>query len=82
MKTHYAILESAANESDNNDYWSDPICGQELAVNDLSVDNDWKYVDCKKCIARKELHEHSMKEAMEHSCNDMDGFVKFMESQK
>lgn len=77
MKTHYAILESAANESDNNDYWSDAICGIETE----EVTNDWNLVDCKKCLKRREAHELEMKEAMEHNIRDMAGFVEFMEKE-
>lgn len=77
MKKHYAILESSANESDNNDYWSDSVCGLEIE----NVTNNWEYVSCKKCLKRKETHEHEMKEAMEHNIRDMAGFVEFMEGQ-
>lgn len=78
MKTHYATLESAANESDNNDYWSDSICGTPTE----NISDDWKVVDCKKCLKSREEHEKYMKQAMEDNIRDMAGFVEFMEKQE
>lgn len=76
MKRHYAILESRANESDNNDYWSDSICGLQTE----NVTDAWESVNCKKCLKRKDAHEHGMKEAMEHNIRDMAGFMESLES--
>jgi len=77
MKTHHAEVEKG-NESNPHDEWSEPLCG----TNSEKVDNDWNVVDCKKCIKLKEQYELEMFIAMEHSCNDMAGFVEFMEKQK
>lgn len=74
MKTHFATVERAS-ESDNNDYWSNTVCGIESE----NVENDWSVVSCKKCLKRKDQFENELKQAMEHSCNDMKGFVEFME---
>ena len=45
-KTHYATVDRA-NESDNNDYWSTTLCGLEETESPL--DDNIKYVSCKKC---------------------------------
>ena len=74
MKTHFATVERA-NESDNNDYWSNTACGIESE----NVENDWIVVNCKKCLKHKDQFEKEMKQSMEHSCRDMGGFVEFIE---
>lgn len=48
-KTHYASCDRA-NESDNNDYWSNTYCGLEYTESPLS--DRIEYVTCKKCLAR------------------------------
>ena len=74
MKTHYADVQRG-NESNPEDEWSETVCGIESE----NVEDDWKVVTCKKCLKRKTQYEKEMKIAMEHSCNDMKGFVEFME---
>lgn len=49
MKVHYALVDPAT-EWDNNDYWSDPICGLKETESPLS-DNP-KYITCKKCLKK------------------------------
>lgn len=78
MKTHFAILESQANESDNTNYWSDPICG----TSSEKVDSDWDMVNCQKCIKQKSNHESEMNFHMQNNINDMAGFVEFLEQEK
>jgi len=73
LKTHFATVERA-NESDNSDYWSETVCGLETE----NTSDDWGDVDCKKCLKLKEQFAKEMKIAMEHNCNDMAEFVKFM----
>lgn len=75
MKTHFAEVEKG-NESNPNDEWYEPLCGTYSE----KVDNDWKVVDCKKCLKRKVQYEQEMIMAMEHSCNDMAEFVEFMKN--
>lgn len=48
-KTHYATCDRA-NESDNQDYWSDTYCGLEYTESPLS--DRIEYVTCKKCLQR------------------------------
>lgn len=81
MKTHYASLQRA-NESDNNNYWSETVCGTKPAVNDLGLTDCWGEVTCKKCLKQKSQHEQETKEAMEHSCRDMAGFLEFIYKNK
>lgn len=47
MKTHFAILNSA-NESDNLDDWSDTYCG--LTYTESKLTNKKEFVTCKKCL--------------------------------
>lgn len=77
MRTHFASVERA-NESDNNNYWTDPICGTQTS-GDIYMSDIWSNVDCKKCLKQRIKYEEEMKVAMEHSCDDMDGFMKFIE---
>lgn len=49
MKTHFATVERA-NESDNQDYWSETLCGLEYTESPLS--DHIKDVTCKSCIKR------------------------------
>ncbi len=79
MKTHFAEVERG-NESNPNDEWSETVCGTDSE--NLSMDSNWNFVDCKKCLKRRTQYEQEMKIAMEHSCNDMAGFVEFMKTQK
>jgi hypothetical protein len=72
MKTHYATVERA-NESDNNDYWSETVCGTESE----HLENDWNVVDCKKCLKCKVKFEIEMKQSMEDSVNYMIEFMEF-----
>ncbi len=72
-RTHFASVDRA-NESDNNDYWSDTACGLEYTESPLS--DDWEEVTCKHCLKRKKGHEYETKQAMEQNIRDMDGFVK------
>jgi hypothetical protein len=74
MKTHYATVEYG-NESNPSDEWSETVCG----IDSENTENNWKYVDCKKCLKRKAQYEEEMKIAMEHNINDMKGFVEIME---
>lgn len=53
MKTHFAIVEPA-NESDNNSYWSDTICGTESE----ELTNKWNLVNCKRCLRLKSKAEN------------------------
>ncbi len=78
MKIHYAPLDRA-NESDNNDYWGSTACGLEITESPLT--NKWGEVNCKKCLNKKKLYEKEMKEAMDHSCNDMQLFNEFTRSE-
>nr|QBM02709.1 hypothetical protein [uncultured archaeon] len=78
MKIHFAEIESHANESDNTTYWSDAICGIESE----NLEDDWDLVDCKKCLKRKIQYKQEQEIAIEQSCDDMEGFVKFMENKK
>lgn len=78
MKTHFAYLESRANESNPQDEWSYTACGRDSE----NLDNDWSMVDCKDCLKRRRQYEHEMQVAMEHSIKDMAGFVEFMEKNK
>jgi len=39
-------------------------------------------VDCKKCLKRKIQYKQEQEIAIEQSCDDMEGFVKFMENKK
>ena len=50
-KTHYGTVDRA-NESDNQDYWSDTLCGLEETESPMS--DKIKEVSCKKCINRYE----------------------------
>jgi hypothetical protein len=54
MKTHYATVERA-NESDNQDYWSNTLCGLEYTESPIS--NHINEVSCKKCINRYKKYE-------------------------
>lgn len=49
LKTHFAQIESEANESDNMTYYTNTWCGMEYY--ELSSDNI-ENVDCKKCLKR------------------------------
>ena len=79
MKTHFANVDRA-NESDPNDYWSPTVCGIDETESPLS--DRWEYVTCKKCLRNKEKYQKSIGEAMEHSCNEMKGFVEFINEEK
>jgi len=47
MKTHYGTCDRA-NESDNQDYWSDTFCGLEYTES-LMTDRE-NEVTCKRCL--------------------------------
>lgn len=47
MKTHYAQCDRA-NESDNNEYWSNTSCGLKETESDLT--ENIKEVTCKNCL--------------------------------
>lgn len=46
-KTHYAGYE-APNESDNNPYWSETLCGLDYPETGLTDEEDM--VTCKNCL--------------------------------
>jgi hypothetical protein len=56
-KTHYALCENA-NESDNNDYWSNTLCGLEYTVSPLS--DRIEDVSCIKCLKRYKKPEEKV----------------------
>ncbi len=80
MKTHFAEVE-LANESDNNNYWSEPICNTQTS-DDVFLSNEWMTVSCKKCLKRKEQYIFERAMEMQHSCEDVAGFIEFMEREK
>ena len=47
MKTHYGYCERA-NESDNNDYWSETYCGLEETESPMT--DRINEVTCKRCL--------------------------------
>ena len=49
MKTHYGSCQRA-NESDNQDYWSNTACG--LEYHESPMTDDETEVSCKKCLAK------------------------------
>jgi Fe-S oxidoreductase len=59
MKIHYGIVERA-NESDNNDYWSETLCG--LSETESPMSNHINEVSCKKCINKYKKYENHAKE--------------------
>lgn len=46
-KTHFGTVERS-NESDNNDYWSDTLCGLKEA--EVNMSDNIKFVSCKRCL--------------------------------
>jgi hypothetical protein len=49
MKTHYATVDRA-NESDNQDYWSNTLCGLEYT--ESPMEDKIEYITCKKCLKK------------------------------
>lgn len=47
MKTHFGQVDRA-NESDNQDWWSDTYCG--LEYHESPMTDREEYVTCKKCL--------------------------------
>jgi len=47
MKTHYGTCDRA-NESDNQDYWSDTFCGLEYTESPMT--DRIEFVTCKSCL--------------------------------
>lgn len=60
MKTHFATVDRAT-ESDPSDYWSDTLCGIESE----NVNDNWNFVDCKKCTKLKRQFEDEKKRMIE-----------------
>ncbi len=60
-KTHYASVDRA-NESDNQDWWSNTLCGLEYTESPLS--DDITHVSCKKCIKSYPKYKEVMKRDM------------------
>jgi len=50
MKIHYGTVDKA-NESHNQDYWSDTACGLKEA--EVEMTDNIKFVDCKRCLKAK-----------------------------
>ena len=50
-KTHYAEVERAT-ESNPIDFWTKTACGLEYTESPMT--DNWKYVDCKKCLKSKD----------------------------
>jgi hypothetical protein len=74
-KTHFATVERA-NESDNTDYWSDPICG--IHSENSNVESDWKYITCKKCLKAKDKYTEGVKLALANEAEYYKGFVEHL----
>lgn len=51
MKIHYGTVDKA-NESHNQDYWSDTACGLKEA--EVEMTDNIKFVDCKRCLKSHE----------------------------
>ena len=62
-KTHFATVERA-NESDNNDYWSETLCGLEYTESPLS--DNIKNVTCKKCLKIYPNYKNQMEEIIKN----------------
>ena len=52
MRTHFATVDPA-NESDNHDYWSEPICGTYTET----LSDKWELVTCKRCLKIKQKED-------------------------
>ena len=63
MKTHFAILEQPANESDNMDYWSPTWCG--LEETESPPTNKEEFVTCQNC--QKSLVKYPVKKFIKDS---------------
>ncbi len=58
MKTHFGYVDRA-NESYNQDEWSNTACGLEYTESPLS--NNWNDVDCKRCLqAQARMNHHGV----------------------
>jgi hypothetical protein len=62
-KTHFGTVERA-NESDNNDYWSNTICGLEEGFLPLKISDNIKFIDCKRCLKAHPKFLESMNRAL------------------
>lgn len=58
MKTHYAQCERA-NESYNQDEWSETLCGIDLENTNYLTDNH-QYVSCKNCLKKLESNKQKL----------------------
>lgn len=52
-KTHYGQVDRA-NESDNQDWWSNTLCGMEYTESPMT--DRIEYTTCKKCIKVYDKH--------------------------
>ena len=77
--THFATVENA-NESDNTDYWSDPICGTYSENN--NVESDWKFITCKKCLKAKDKYTESVKLAYASEADYYKGFLEHLKKEE
>jgi len=73
MKTHFGIVENG-NESNPRDEWSDPICG--VYADNPDMTNKWEFVNCKKCLKRKDVFEKQMQQARNHELKQLDEHLK------
>lgn len=55
-KTHYGWVDRA-NESDNNEYWSNTLCGLEDHESPMS--DRIEYVSCLKCLKKYNQNKQS-----------------------
>lgn len=78
-KTHFATVERG-NESNPFDEWSEPICGNPSE--DLSLDDDWRYVSCKVCLKRKEGYETMMNQVMADEAEQLGAFLEMIEEEE
>lgn len=60
-QSHYAEVDRA-NESDNQDWWGDTLCG--IGDSDVERSNDIRYVTCKHCLKRYPKYKLWITEAM------------------
>ena len=65
MKTHFATVKRA-NESDNQNHWSNTLC--VLEYTEISLTDKIKEVNCKTCLDRHPKYKLSMQAALEANC--------------
>lgn len=75
MKTHFAIKEQAASESNTFEIFGDPLCGSSSET----VIDKWNYVDCKRCLRLKESYKKSIAEDEKIIVKQMGEMADFME---